>query len=529
MWDALEYQLPEPAPSSPRPIQPTPVTGPATLECDVLVIGSGAGGGVVAGELAAAGYHVIVAEKGGYYHGADFNGAEAPAMENLYEKYGAFVNADTTMSILAGSTLGGGTTVNWMASFRTPDAVLREWYEVFGFEGACSPDLQTSFDAVVERMCISTEFSRANGNNSKFVAGAQKLGYNVDEVALNLHGEDGDAGFFNYGCPNDTKKTTVATYLQDAYNNGARILVGAHVDRILYRAGEVTGAALTVTDTFNAETQHPVTVKAKAVVVSAGTLHTPAILLRSGLTNPNIGANLRLHPTTVISGVFEDEIRPWTGAPLTRTVMDFKDLDGHGYGIWLECAPAHPGINALATAWTGARQHKRAMQRIKHNANIIILTRDRDGGQIKLDKNGQPIVHYRLSDYDAAHMMVGLKEAFKIHVAAGAQEVHGPHNDYPTFRPGGEKGLDYFLAEVELRGLKPNGFALFSAHQMASCRIAGDAARGAVDPTGQTYEIKNLFVADGSVLPNAPGVNPMLSIMGVSHYIAQQIKARVTH
>lgn len=524
-WDAMDYTLPDPKPSRPRTIEPTPITGPTTLECDVLVIGSGAGGGVVAGELATAGHNVIIAEKGNFYHPGDFDGSEFTSMETHYEKYGALVTKDTTMSILAGSVFGGGTTVNWMASFRTPDNVLREWYDVFGFEGACSPDLQDSFDQVSRRLCIGTEFSKTNANNSKLIAGAESLGMTVNKVALNLHGEDGDPGFFCFGPADDTKKTTAVTYLQDAYDAGARILVNAHVDRVTQRAGEVTGAAITVTDADGQ--QHSVMVKAKAVVVSAGTIHTPAILLRSGLTNPNIGGNVRLHPTTVISGDFDDPIKAWSGAPLTTVINDFKNLDGNGYGTWLECAPSHPGLMALATAWTDGRQHKRAMQRMAHTANVIILTRDRDGGRISLDKHGQPVVDYRLSDYDAAHMMVGIKQALKIHVAAGAKAVHSPHNDYPTFTPGGEKGLDYFLAEIELRGLKPNGFALFSAHQMSSARIAGDAARGAVDPTGQTYEVKNLYVADGSALPNAPGVNPMLSIMGVSHYIAQQIKTRL--
>jgi choline dehydrogenase-like flavoprotein len=294
----------------------------------------------------------------------------------------------------------------------------------------------------------------------------------------------------------------------------------------LHSQGVVRGAVVTVTDPDG--TPHNITVQAKAVVVSAGTLHTPAVLMRSGLTNANIGENLYLHPTTVTTGLFDERIEPWRGAPLTRVVRDFKDLDGSGYGIWLENAPAHPGINGLASPWINARQHRRTVQDLPHTANIIILTRDRDGGRVSVDRHGQPVVHYRMSDYDAKHLMFGIKEALKIHVAAGAKEVYAPHNDRPAYRPATDGSLDAFLERVGSRGLRPNDFALFSAHQMSTARIGGDPARGVLDPTGQTWEVKNLFVADGAALPNAPGVNPMISIMGVSHYIAQHVKAALS-
>jgi choline dehydrogenase-like flavoprotein len=522
-WKSYDYHLPmPPQPPEKRPIEPLHIDASTTLETDVLVIGSGAGGGVVAGELAAAGHDVIVVEKGGYHLESDYDGSEAKAMEQMYEKAGAMVTEDTTLAILAGSTLGGGTTINWAASFRTPDHVLQDWERVIGFSGATGPDLQHSFDAVSKRVNINTDESDANANNAMLERGAAKLGYNVDVVARNVKGCE-DCGFCNFGCQFGAKQSTLKTYLQDAYDAGARIVVNAHVDRVLHRNGKVGGVVVTVTNASGH--RYHFTIHAKIVVVSAGTLHTPALLMRSGLTNPNIGDNLRLHPTTVISGVFEEDIYPWRGAPIARGVFDFKNLDGRGYGVWLENAPAHPGINGMANAWVNARQHKRTLQQMKNTANIIILVRDRDSGRVKVGGDGQPTIDYRLSRYDADHLLYGVKEALKIHVAAGAREVHAPQNNRLTFRPGRETGLDYYLSQVEQRGLRPNDFALFSAHQMSSCRIGGDPGRGAIDPTGQSYEVENLYVADGSALPNAPGVNPMVSIMGVSHYIAQHIKA----
>lgn len=518
------YQPPQPPPEQPAPITPLTINAPAVLETDVLVIGSGAGGGVVAGELALAGHDVIVVEKGAYYAEHQYPRDELTGTETLYERYGACVNDDATISILAGSTLGGGTTVNWAASFRTPDHILQEWERVLGFTGATGQDLQRSMDAVWKRSNVNQDESIANPNNQKLEIGSQKLGYDCQVVARNVKGCT-ECDFCNFGCATGAKQSTVKTYLQDAHDAGTRIIVNAYVQKILHDGGQVRGAVVKVSQPDG--THHAITIKAKIVVVCAGAIHTPAILLRSNLHNRNIGANLRLHPTTVTTGVYPDRIDPWRGAPLTRVVTNFKNLDGDGYGIWLENAPVHPGLNGLANPWGGGREFKQIIQQLPYTANIIILTRDRDGGRVSVDRYGEPSIHYRLSKYDAGHLMFGLQESLKIHMAAGALEVSTPHNERLRHFAEHDGTLDHFLKRAAQKGLKPNDFALFSAHQMSSARIGGDPARGVVDPTGESFEVKGLFVADGSALPNSPGVNPMMSIMAVAHYIAQHIKTHL--
>ena len=270
-----------------------------------------------------------------------------------------------------------------------------------------------------------------------------------------------------------------------------------------------------------------VQVKAAAVVVAAGSLHTPALLRRSGLDNAHIGANLHLHPTSMISSLFDEPILGWCGAPQTRMSRAFADLDGRGYGVWLETAPIHPGLAAQAFNWYSGRDHKRQMQAIANFGNIIVLTRDYHGGRVTTNKQGQPVLHYRLHPADARHLMRGLTEAIKIHVAAGASAIYSPHQRLPGFVPGENGDLNGYLKRFLAVGFETNAFALFSAHQMSTCRIAASSALGAVNPAGETYEVKNLFVADGSVLPTAAGVNPMLTIMGTAHYLAQQIKCRL--
>lgn len=524
-WGAFSYSgLPKPPEDTPRPIKPLDIHAPTTLYTDVLVIGSGAGGGVVAGELSAAGHDVIVVEKGGYYAEADFHGRELASSQTLFEKQAALTTADLGVMVLAGSTLGGGTTINWAASLRTPDHVLHEWARDYGFSGAAGADFQHSLDAVMARIKVNEAESIANGTNAALERGCKALGYSVSTIPRNVKGCE-ECGFCNFGCSFGAKQGTLKTYLQDAHDRGTRIVVRATVERILHERGIVKGARLQVQ---NADGQaHEVTVKAKAVVVAGGAIHTPALLLRSGLTNNNIGANLHLHPVTVTYGIFDEPLTPWHGPPMSRLSSQFANLDGKGYGVRLETAPVHPGISALAFAWQSGREHKRLMGRLNHMANIIVLTRDLHGGRVTVDRDGQPVLHYQLHPYDARHLMRGTLESMRVHLAAGAKEVSSPHNQSLVYRPDGGSDFEAFLKQVETRGFQPNAYMLFSAHQMSSCRIGGDSATGAVDPSGESYEVRNLFVADGSALPTASGVNPMITIMGTAHYLAQHIKARL--
>lgn len=518
-WANMKYPAPnQPSDKQPRPIKPLDIRADTTLTCDVLVIGSGAGGGVVAGELSAAGYDVIVVEKGGYYHDTDFHARELESVESMFDRYGALTTSDTALVILAGSVLGGGTVVNWMTSLRPPEHVLDEWARDYGFSAAATPEFQASLDAISVRLNIGTSESRMNPNNAMLERGCQALGYDVTVLPRNAKGCE-VCDTCNFGCYFGGKQSTTKTYLQDAYDRGTRILVQAYADRITHQAGEVTGALLTVTGA-DGQTHH-VTVKAKKVVASGGSIQTPALLLRSGLTNPNVGANLRLHPTTVAAGHYETEILPWAGAPQTRASFEFANLDGKGYGFWLETAPSHPGLFSLAFIWKDGAEHKRIMADMRHQANLIILTRDTGSGRIRLNKKGQPLVDYRISAYDQKHVMQGLLTAMRVQHAGGATEITGPHNDYLQWHKGDD--FEAFLRRVEAAKLPVNGYGVFSAHQMGSARIGGTPALGAVKPNGESWEVRGLYVADGSLFPTASGVNPMVTIMGLAHHITREM------
>lgn len=519
-WPVFAYEGPPFTPmDTPRSIQPLVVgKEETTLETAVLIIGSGAGGGVVAGELSAAGLDVLVVEKGGYFAEADYTGQEVAGYNSLYEKQGALTTADVCMSVLAGSTLGGGTAVNWLTSLPPPQDVLVEWAQ-HGFSAAATAAFEESLIAISARLGITTAESEANRQNELLAQGAQALGYQVDVIPRNAHGCI-DCSYCNYGCVYAAKQSTLKTYLQDAYDRGGRFLVNAHVDRILQQHGRVTGAEVTVNQ--NGQTQHSLTIKADIVVVAAGAIHTPALLRRSGLHNKHIGQHLHLHPVTQTWGIYADPVYSWRGAPQTRVVQDFADMDGRGFGVRLETSPGHPGSYTSSLPWQSGRQHKRLVQRLHHIGNHIVLTRDFYGGQVRLDSQGQPVLHYHLHKHDARHLWQGMVESFKIHRAAGAQRIIAPHNRYIFWQSG--EDFELFLAKVQQQGFPVNGYGLFSAHQMSTCRIGHSPATGALKPTGETYELANLWVADGSVFPTAVGVNPMLSIMATAHYIAGQIR-----
>ncbi|MHB8627595.1 MAG: GMC family oxidoreductase N-terminal domain-containing protein [Aggregatilineales bacterium] len=531
-WPALGYNGPPNAvPSSDKPIKPLTFTEETTLRADAVIIGSGAGGGVMAGELAAAGLDVIVVEKGGYYAEADFSGLELSSNQRLFENQGLCTTADLGVVLLAGSTLGGGTVINWSASFRTPEAVMHEWEQDYGVGGFTGKEYQAALDTVCKRINVNERECMVNAQNAILERGGKALGYETRIIPRNVKGCE-ECGFCTFGCAFGAKQSTLKTYLQDAYNRGARIAVNFNAERVLIEYGQAVGVVGTALDGEGQRVK--VTIRARVVVAAAGAIHTPALLLRSGLGNAHIGRNLHLHPTTVTFGMYETSVCGWQGPPMTRYVSQFTSLDEAAYGFVLETAPVHPGLAGLTLSWSDGLQHKRVMANLDHLSNVIVIVRDRDGGRVGVNRAGKPIVHYTLSDYDKKHLVRGVGEALRVLTAAGAYQVSAPHSVprsvrfEPSLAEADKRAaLEQFIGGMTPATWQPNRFALFSAHQMSSCRMGGSPARGALDPTGESFEARNLFVADGSVLPTAVGRNPMVTIMAVAHVIAQHVKARL--
>jgi choline dehydrogenase-like flavoprotein len=260
-------------------------------------------------------------------------------------------------------------------------------------------------------------------------------------------------------------------------------------------------------------------VRANAVIAAAGSVHSPALLLRSGVTLPALGRHLALHPATAVFGDMDEDVRPWTGTVQAHYSDQFADLH-EGYGFKFETAPVHPSLQALAAPWESAAQYRDWMARLPRTALAGILLRDRFGGRVSVDRTGNAVVDYRLSRYDRAHLRRAIGGAAEVMEAAGAREIWLPLARPVSYRPGAKGGREDWLARVDAAGWGPNQLLLVTFHQMASCRMGASARSSVVDAEHRVWGIRGLYVADASVFPTASGVNPMLTVMAIAHRAA---------
>jgi choline dehydrogenase-like flavoprotein len=524
-WRALGYGVPAPA-TGESALNITRITQPTTLEADVCVVGSGAGGGVAAARLAAAGRSVIVLEAGPPDQAADFDQREIVGMQRLYLDQGTTASRDLGVAILAGSCVGGGTSINWQTCLRTPDFIRDEWAERSGIRAFADDTFTRALDAVCDRLSVSTTESVRNGNNAPLERGCTKLGYPWTDIARNSRGCDqAQCGYCVFGCRVGGKQSTTNTYLRDAQQTGGVTIVAAcKADRLRMERGQVVGVQATARDDRTGA-RHPVRLNTRTVVVAAGGLETPAFLLRSGIEHSQLGRNLYLHPTTAIAGRYDDPVRGWIGAPQTVLCDEFGRLRGN-YGFRLETPPIHPGLMSMAQPWHGARDHRARMQQLGNVSAFIVLTRDRQSGRVTVDDEGRAMVHYKVGRMERELLQEGMAIASKVHWAAGATEIHTLHSRDHTFRrsaTGRATDIDSFCREVLTLPVNANRCAVFSAHQMGTARMGADPRRDVCDERGEVYGVAGLYVADTSLFPASSGVNPMITVMALSQMVSARI------
>jgi choline dehydrogenase-like flavoprotein len=322
-------------------------------------------------------------------------------------------------------------------------------------------------------------------------------------------------GRCGFGCPLGAKQSTLVTWLVDAQGAGARILAETRAHRVDTAEGAVRSVDA------RTRTGHSVTVRARAVVLSAGALQTPVLLRASGLTNANIGRHLHLHPTTAVSGVFDEELRPWEGTMQALYSDEHANLGGSGFGLKYETAPVHPGVLVAFAPWESARQHADLVAQLPHTTGIGLLLRDRTEGVVKGGR-----VDYRLGAEDIQHVRIGLEGAAQILEAAGAKRIFSSHARLLTYEPG-RGARERFLQEADAVGYGPGRCAFYSFHLMGSARLGADPRTAATKPDGETWETRNLYVMDGSSFPSASGVNPMITIEAIAHLNARQLAAKL--
>lgn len=522
-WATTGYPGPIGAPPEvPKTIRTwAPDSGDPVLEADVCVIGSGAGGGVIAAVLAQAGQRVVILEAGGYFNESDFNSEELWAYENLYYKGGLPPTSDGNVTLMCGANLGGGTTINWQNCIATPAHVRAEWEREYGLEGLAGEEFDRHLRTVSERIGANDECSDYNDCHLRLEQGCEKLGIELKRIVRNTDPDvynPATAGYVHFGDQTGGKQGTMKTFLQDASDAGALVVVRCRADRILVDEGRAAGVAATVRDSEGRASK--LVVRAPRVVVACGALESPALLLRSAVGGPAVGRYLRLHPGGAISGLYEDEQAGWWGPPQAALSDTFANLED-GYGFLIECPAYSPGLAAVAVPWLSGRDHKERMASVRNAASFVFLIRDRGHGDVTIDEKGEAVQTYLITDeLDKRNYLRARATLVRLHEASGATEiVVGAGGGLLIWKRG--EDLEGFLGVLSEVPFTPGSLPLFSAHQMGSCRMGRDPQTSVCDPRGELHDTPGVWIGDGSALPTAPGSNPMLTIMAIAHRTAE--------
>ncbi|OQE20134.1 hypothetical protein PENFLA_c017G06999 [Penicillium flavigenum] len=527
-------------------LQFPPGDQPETIETDVVIVGSGCGGSVTAKNLAEAGHRVLVVEKSYSYPSNTFPMGPNEGFVNMFENGGAIFSDDSSMAVLAGSTWGGGGTVNWSASLQTQGYVRQEWADA-GLPFFTSLDFQKSLDRVCDRMGVNEEHVEHNHQNRVILEGARKLGYAAKTVPQNTgHGEH-YCGYCTLGCASGGKKGPTESFLVDAAQAGASFMEGFCVEKVLFTNVNGRKVASGVQGTWKSRDSHlglggiaaverKVIIKAKKVVISAGTLQSPLLLLRSGLNNPQIGRNLYLHPVMGAGAVFNEETHPWEGSALTTVVNEFEDLDGNGHGVKIESVSMMPSVFIPIFPWRDSLEYKLWAAKMRRSTSFITLTKDRDTGRVYPDPvDGRCRIDYTVSAFDRKHIVEAMIACAKIAYITGATEFHTVYRDLPPFirpeasdpeAPDGtnDAALQNWIDELRRKSpLNPRRGLFASAHQMGTCRMSKSPKLGVVDPNCQVWGTDGLYVVDASVFPSASGVNPMVTNMAIADWASRNL------
>jgi len=494
----------------------------SATEVDFAIVGSGAGGSVAAAVLTAAGAQVAVIEEGGHYTKSDFNMQEAWAYPALYQEHGNRTTDDLAIMILQGRNVGGGTTVNWTSSFRTPAATLRLWAERHGVADLDAATLEPHFAAAEARLDIGPgNPDDVNANNRKLQDGAAKLGWRPELIRRSVKG-CARLGYCGMGCPLDAKRTSRTTYLADAIVGGADVYTDCRARLIETDRGRARAVVADILDRASDRPRGRLVVHArKGVVLAGGAINTPALLLRShaGTDSGVVGKRTFLHPTVPLVAFYEQPIEGFYGPPQSVSVHHFADR-GARVGYFLETAPVHPMLGALAVPGFGDA-HRRLAERLPFvQATIALLIdghHDDDGGEVSVNADGRIRLRYPLhaSLREAAVDAIG--NMARLQLAAGAREVMTLHETPIVIRSEAD------IARVADAPFVANGHTLFSAHQMGGCPMGHDRRRSVVDTRGRHHHLENLWIVDGSVFPTSLGANPQLSIYAHARLFATAI------
>jgi choline dehydrogenase-like flavoprotein len=459
-----------------------------TERFDVVVVGSGAGGGVVAGELADRGRNVLLLELGPHRTAADFTRWEAKATHDLWWPIRfALIDggAGGVVGLVAGRCVGGSTTINTKVALRAHAKDFAKWREASGF----APDLEPHYDRVERRLGVRERTDWPKSVRT-VEPGFRALGSELEPVRAYTDENCMRCGSCLQGCPTNAGKSTLNTYIHDAWATGRlELRAEARVERIVIEDGEATGVEYVSNGTTTR-------VDAGAVVVAAGTLNTPQLLLRSGLANANIGRHLGFHPARLVYGLFDEPQDNHMVYPITAHAMGHQhDEDG---GFVIEATTIQDPIGFATTVedengplW-GAPLVE-TLRAFRRWVGLLVMVNDDNNGSVHVDANGVESFDARFTPVERERMGNAFAFTRDVLTAAGASRVCST--------------------------------GLLTTHVQGTCRLGTDPERSVVDVDAQSWDVKRLYIGDGSLVPRTLSVNPSLTIMALADRLAAHLHA----
>lgn len=490
-----------------------------TLEADVVIVGSGAGGGTAAEILSLAGLKVLIVEEGALYTARDFKDMdEARAYATLYQEGAGRTSSDGAVQILQGRAVGGTTTVNWTSSFRTPPETLKHWADRHGVQDASVEQLAPWFQRMEERLGIAPWGNAPNGNNAVLRDGAQKLGWEWHVIPRNVRG-CWNIGYCGVGCPTNAKQSMLVTTIPQALRQGAELVHHLRVQTVEFGQGRVIGLLGVALDP---EALKPsgvkVHIKARHYVLAGGAINTPALLLRSKAPDPHrrTGKHTCIHPVVLTLAEMPQRVDGFYGAPQSIASDEFQWKHGATgpASFKLEVAPMLPMLVSTMFGRYGTELQQDVATLPRLNSALALMrdgfVDEAPGGQVRVDDDGSPLLDYDISDYLWAGMRQAYLRQAELQFAAGAKRLRPVHLDGRWVdTPQAAKALIDWLPLQKFRT------AVFTAHLMGGCAMGGDPKSSVTDSHGRHHQLENLSIFDGSLFPTSIGANPQLSIYGL--------------
>ena len=487
-------------------------------DADAVVVGTGAGGGMAVRELARAGLKVMALEEGGYHVPSDFTQREEEMIPLLFRERGATMTSDLAIRVLMGRAVGGSTIHNTNLCKRTPPEILDAWARKYDVVGCSEKELAPAFEQVEKDLSVrEIPKEQHNANNQILARGMKALGFHGGPLKHNRVGCR-ESGFCELGCSYDAKQNVTKVLLPEAFAGPGQAVVmsDVRVTRIEHQSGVVSGVSGDATDA-RGRSIAGVKVRAKVVIVAASAIGTAALALASNLPDPNelAGRGLRLHPGAAIAGFFDERIDGVYGIPQSYECTEFLDFrEGSQRRVWITTAFAHPIGAAISLPGFGA-SHMTLLRNYSRMAVLTAMVHDETEGRVTVDREGAPRIAYEMGEGDRAQLVLGLRGAARILLAAGAREV--VLASIPAIRL--KSPLD--VERITQDAVRPHGLPMISVHPMGTMRFGENPKTSVVRSTGEHHGVRGLFVLDGSLFPTSIGVPPQISIYAMAKHLAK--------